>query len=77
MDQQDWKGKHLDKDLLGDTYEYSPEKCCFISKRLNTEIEPRGAEVDTSDKKKKLISELLKQESDPRVIEAAHLRWGL
>ena len=37
MEQQDWEGKELDKDLL--VYEnkiYSPETCCFISHALNT-----------------------------------------
>ena len=36
MEQQDWKGKHLDKDLL--VYKnkvYSPETCVFIDQRLN------------------------------------------
>ena len=37
MEQQDWEGKELDKDLL--VYKnkiYSPETCCFISHTLNT-----------------------------------------
>ena len=37
MEQQDWIGKHLDKDLL--VYKnkvYSPETCVFIDQRLNT-----------------------------------------
>lgn len=37
MEQQEWEGKELDKDLL--VYEnkiYSPETCCFISHALNT-----------------------------------------
>ena len=36
MEQQDWEGKALDKDLLvyGNTV-YSPEACCFIDVRLN------------------------------------------
>ena len=36
MEQQDWEGKHLDKDLL--FYKnniYSPETCLFIDRRLN------------------------------------------
>ena len=32
---QDWKGKELDKDILGDGSIYSPETCMFISKQLN------------------------------------------
>ena len=38
MEQQDWEGKELDKDLLGDGKFYSPETCCFISKRLNLKL---------------------------------------
>lgn len=34
MQQQDWKGKELDKDLLGGKI-YSPETCLFISPALN------------------------------------------
>lgn len=36
MEQQDWEGKELDKDLLfkGNKI-YSPETCCFISKTIN------------------------------------------
>ena len=39
MEQQDWEGKQLDKDLL--VYRnrvYSPETCCFVSKSLNVAI---------------------------------------
>lgn len=33
---QNWKNKHLDKDLLSGEHKiYSPETCCFISKSLN------------------------------------------
>lgn len=36
MEQQDWEGKHLDKDLLyPDNKVYSPDTCCFISQALN------------------------------------------
>ena len=35
METQDWEGKQLDKDLLGDGKLYSPETCCFISGGLN------------------------------------------
>ena len=38
MESQDWEGKHLDKDILGDGKEYSPEKCCFVPARINTLI---------------------------------------
>jgi len=77
MKGQDWEGKHLDKDLLGDTYEYSPTKCCFISPRLNMLIEPRGVPIDMSDKKRQEVSELMSKESDPRVIEALSERYNL
>lgn len=36
METQDWVGKQLDKDLLGNGKLYSPDTCCFISRALNT-----------------------------------------
>lgn len=38
MEKQDWEGKHLDKDLLGDGKLYSPETCCFLEQRVNSFI---------------------------------------
>lgn len=38
MEKQDWEGKHLDKDLLGDGKLYSPETCCFLEPRINSFI---------------------------------------
>jgi hypothetical protein len=36
MENQDWQGKELDKDLLSpESKEYSPSSCCFISKQIN------------------------------------------
>lgn len=37
METQDWKGKHLDKDILfvGNKY-YSPETCVFVTPQVNT-----------------------------------------
>lgn len=36
METQDWEGKVLDKDILGNGKLYSPETCCFVSTALNT-----------------------------------------
>lgn len=35
MEKQDWKGKELDKDLIGDGSLYSPGTCLFITKGIN------------------------------------------
>lgn len=35
METQDWEGKQLDKDFIGDGKLYSPENCVFISQALN------------------------------------------
>lgn len=35
METQDWEGKQLDKDLLGDGKLYSPETCCFLTQAQN------------------------------------------
>jgi hypothetical protein len=35
MEKQDWQGKQLDKDLLGDGKLYSPKTCVFVSSRVN------------------------------------------
>lgn len=36
MEEQDWEGKQLDKDFLGNGKLYSPETCCFISGKVNS-----------------------------------------
>jgi len=38
MEKQDWEGKNLDKDLLGDGKLYSPVTCCFLTSRVNNFI---------------------------------------
>ncbi len=44
MENQDWEGKHLDKDLLAAGNKvYSPETCCFISPSLNIFVRSSGA----------------------------------
>lgn len=36
MEQQDWEGKELDKDLLVENNKvYSPDICCFVPKHIN------------------------------------------
>lgn len=35
MNNQDWVGKELDKDILGDGKIYSPNTCCFIDQATN------------------------------------------
>ena len=36
MEQQDWQGKFLDKDILSQGVKiYSPDTCCFVSRDLN------------------------------------------
>ena len=77
MVEQNWKGKQLDKDLLGDTYKYSPENCCFISGELNNLIEPRGVLVDMSDAKREKVLRCLEQETDTRVMVALTERYNL
>lgn len=40
---QDWQGKELDKDLLGDGKLYSPETCIFVSHAVNMFTTDSGA----------------------------------
>lgn len=35
MEEQEWEGMELDKDILGDGSLYSPETCAFIPRQLN------------------------------------------
>lgn len=44
MEQQDWEGKELDKDLLHPLNRvYKPESCCFVSQHINGLMNDRGA----------------------------------
>lgn len=38
MENQPWEGKELDKDLLGDGTQYSPESCVFLTPLINKMI---------------------------------------
>lgn len=38
MQQQDWRGKDLDKDLIGNGKLYSPENCIFVTHEVNAFI---------------------------------------
>jgi len=43
MEQQNWEGNQLDKDLLFPNNKfYSPDTCVFVSKRVNTFLTERG-----------------------------------
>jgi len=45
MENQDYEGLHLDKDLLAvDNKVYSPEACIFVSRQVNVLLCDRGAE---------------------------------
>ena len=35
MEKQDWQGRQLDKDLLGNGKLYSPDTCCFLTRKSN------------------------------------------
>ena len=44
MEDQDWQGKHLDKDILiGGNKLYGPESCIFVSGQLNNLLLARDA----------------------------------
>lgn len=47
MEQQDWEGKELDKDLLDfGSNIYSPEKCLFIDRKLNSLFRPFSSSIN-------------------------------
>lgn len=41
MMNQDFKGKHLDKDIIGDGKLYSPDTCCFVEPSINYMVLPK------------------------------------
>lgn len=43
MEIQDWQGKQLDKDFLGNGKLYGPETCCFVPAWLNSLFNDCGA----------------------------------
>lgn len=44
MEQQDWEGKQIDKDILSPKNRvYGPEVCVFVSKQVNIFVTERGA----------------------------------
>jgi len=59
MEQQDWEGKELDKDLLGDGKLYSPDNCCFLSRRLKALLKnSSGVYVKKGYKNKKYVAQI-------------------
>ena len=46
MQTQDWVGKELDKDLLGNGKLYSPDTCCFLSSKINVFIGDKQKNVN-------------------------------
>ena len=50
MEKQDWEGKHLDKDLLGDGTLYSPETCCFLPPKINSFLVGKREQVGKKSK---------------------------
>lgn len=92
MDQQNWKGLELDKDILIEgNDEYGPDTCCFVPQRINSLL--TGADANRGDypigvtaiaaKKKTRYLGKVKREGIPFEIglfdtpEEAHQAWQL
>ncbi len=68
MDENNWEGRHLDKDLLGNGKLYSPETCCFLTPKANNYLKydskrkipnlPTGVYLDKNSKKKIYYSQV-------------------
>lgn len=43
MEQQNWVGMHLDKDLLGDGKTYGPKHCVFVTNEVNSFMNEHSA----------------------------------
>lgn len=80
MEKQNWEGKYLDKDLLGDGKIYSVDTCCFLDNQTNTFIInnktslqslPRGVHKDRGNKSKYLC-----YIADPRTKSRMHIGYS-
>ena len=52
MEKQDWKGKHLDKDLIGDGTFYSPDTCIFVDQSVNSFLNEHQSGVSRRERSK-------------------------
>ena len=86
MEQEDYFGKDLDKDLLGDGKLYSPETCCWLPAEANQFFKERSrftnCAVGVSPKNQKFQARVMNPFSQCReylgvfcTIEEAHIAW--
>lgn len=77
MEQQDWQGKELDKDLLKSGNKiYSPDNCCFITDSLNTFItdcRAKKSSLPAGVKFEKRTGKYTAQTRDPFSGKAVHI----